>query len=162
LQGQDELRLERQEELYVGDRHRIAILGMDPAKMLLESRALLLRGFSTNHLRHGKSKVSGIVLMRGDTPRPEAADRPAPHKAITRLAFARVSRNDCSSCGVMIVTAKLNQASCKQSCWVHYLQPRRKVSGQAGFFGNLADDHHKSSVHHSFEVLANTPILIYY
>ena len=106
MQGQDEPDLERQEELYVDDRRRIAILGMDPVKRLLVSRASWLRGFSTNRLRHGKSKVSGWAGREGDTPRPEAAERPAPHRAITRLAFARVSRNDCSSCGVMIVRIK--------------------------------------------------------
>jgi hypothetical protein len=121
LQGQDEPDLERQEELYVDDRRRIAILGMDPAKRLLVSRASWLHGFSTNRLRHGKSKVSGWAGGEGDTPRPEAAERPAPHRAMTRLALARVSRNDCSSCGVMIVRITVihhpgDQINCRELC----------------------------------------------
>jgi hypothetical protein len=51
--------------------------------------------------------AEGLLLGEGhgegrDTPRPEAAERPAPQRAMTRFALARVSRNDCISWGVIV------------------------------------------------------------
>jgi hypothetical protein len=50
--------------------------------------------------------TKGLLLegqrRRESTPSPEAAERPAPQRAMTRFALARVSRNDCISSGVMV------------------------------------------------------------
>jgi hypothetical protein len=106
LQGQSELHSGLLIVLYADGRRRIARRGMDPSQRLLELLVLLLRDFSTNRRRLGRSTLleGGCFFGsgRGDTPRPEAADRPAPQRAMTRFALVRVSRNSCSSVGVMV------------------------------------------------------------
>jgi hypothetical protein len=42
------------------------------------------------------------IWCGGRTPRPEAAERPAPQRATTLFAFANVSRKDCICSGVMM------------------------------------------------------------
>jgi len=89
-------------ELYDDDRRRTAIPRTGRGRMLRAWPVWWLRVVSTIHLHHGKSVQVNIAGRRECTPRPEAAERPAPQRATTRFAFARLSRNDCISSGVIM------------------------------------------------------------
>ena len=85
-----------------GDRRRTAIPRRGHGRMLRVWRVLWLHVFSTIHQRRGKSVHVSIAGEMRSTPRPEAAERPAPQRATTRFELARHSRNDCISSGVMV------------------------------------------------------------
>ena len=99
---QDEPSLALQVVLCDGDRRRTAILMRGRGRMLRAWQVLWLRVVSTIHRLHGKSVQISIAGGMRRTPRPEAAERPAPQRATTRFELARHSRNDCISSGVMV------------------------------------------------------------
>lgn len=89
-------------ELDDDDRRRIAIPTRGRWRRPRALRVWWLHVVSTIHLHHGRSVQVSILGRTECTPRPEAAESPAPQRATTRFAFARHSRNDCISSAVIV------------------------------------------------------------
>jgi len=85
--------------LYVDGMRRIARLMKGRLKRLPALRDEWPHDSSTSRRHHGMSGIS--IVRKRTTPSPDAAERPAPQRAMTRFALASESRKDCISSGVI-------------------------------------------------------------